>query len=162
VRFQVLTAVSMMFRIVFWDVLPCKIIVDRHFRGVYCLHHQGWSSQHGSTSQKTILNIPSHVSHVLVIPKLLFSRQLQNCWGAIVMCHAIDATDEHKELGTAAKYSTSILVFLYYLFRYFLLSFNISVIPVYPQTTWYKLINHWRSMDHCGNLCSKTQRIRYI
>jgi hypothetical protein len=29
VRFQVLTAASMMFRIVFWDVLPCKIIVDR-------------------------------------------------------------------------------------------------------------------------------------
>jgi hypothetical protein len=28
VRFQVLTAVSMMFRIVFWDVLPCKMIVD--------------------------------------------------------------------------------------------------------------------------------------
>jgi hypothetical protein len=29
VRVQVLTAASMMFRIVFWDVLPCKIIVDR-------------------------------------------------------------------------------------------------------------------------------------
>jgi hypothetical protein len=28
VRFQVLTAASMMFRVVFWDVLPCKIIVD--------------------------------------------------------------------------------------------------------------------------------------
>jgi hypothetical protein len=40
VRFQVLTAASMMFRIVFWDVLPCKMII-----------------LHGSTSQKTILNI---------------------------------------------------------------------------------------------------------
>jgi hypothetical protein len=29
----------LMFRIVFWDVLPCKIIVDRRFRGAYCLHH---------------------------------------------------------------------------------------------------------------------------
>jgi hypothetical protein len=29
VRVQVLTAESMKFRIVFWDVLPCKIIVDR-------------------------------------------------------------------------------------------------------------------------------------
>jgi hypothetical protein len=28
VRFQVLTTASMMFRIVFWDTLPCKIIVD--------------------------------------------------------------------------------------------------------------------------------------
>jgi hypothetical protein len=29
-----------MFRIVFWDVLPCKIIVGRRFRGAYCLHHR--------------------------------------------------------------------------------------------------------------------------
>jgi hypothetical protein len=33
VRFQVLTAASMMFRVVFWVVLPCKMIVDRRFRG---------------------------------------------------------------------------------------------------------------------------------
>jgi len=32
----------MMFRAVFWVVLPCKMIVDRRFRGAYCLHHQGW------------------------------------------------------------------------------------------------------------------------
>jgi hypothetical protein len=31
VRFQVLTAASMKFRIIFWDVLPCKVIVDRRF-----------------------------------------------------------------------------------------------------------------------------------
>jgi hypothetical protein len=41
VRFQVLTAASMMFRVVSWDILPCKMIVDRRFRGAYCLHHQG-------------------------------------------------------------------------------------------------------------------------
>jgi hypothetical protein len=41
VRFQVLTAASMMFRIVFWDVLQFKIIVDRRFRDAYCLHYQG-------------------------------------------------------------------------------------------------------------------------
>jgi hypothetical protein len=41
VRFQVLTATSMMFRVVFWVILPCKMIVDRRFRGAYCLHHQG-------------------------------------------------------------------------------------------------------------------------
>jgi hypothetical protein len=33
VRFQVLTAASMMFRVVFWDILPCKMIVERRFRG---------------------------------------------------------------------------------------------------------------------------------
>jgi hypothetical protein len=27
----------MMFGIVFWDVLPCNVIVDRRFRGAYCL-----------------------------------------------------------------------------------------------------------------------------
>jgi hypothetical protein len=31
VRFQVLTAASMMFRVVFWVILPCKMIVDRRF-----------------------------------------------------------------------------------------------------------------------------------
>jgi hypothetical protein len=31
----------MKFRIVFWDVLPCKIIVDRRFRVTCCLNHQG-------------------------------------------------------------------------------------------------------------------------
>jgi hypothetical protein len=36
VRFQVLTAASMKLRIVFWDVLPCKIIVDdRYFTRQY-------------------------------------------------------------------------------------------------------------------------------
>jgi hypothetical protein len=42
VRFQVLTVAIMMFRIVFWDVLPCKIIVDRRFS----IHHQGSGSTH--------------------------------------------------------------------------------------------------------------------
>jgi hypothetical protein len=38
VRFQVLTAASMKFR-VFWDILPCsQIDVDRSFRGACCLH----------------------------------------------------------------------------------------------------------------------------
>jgi hypothetical protein len=44
-RFQVLTAASMMFRAVFWVVLPCKKIVDRRFRGTCCLHHQGGRSR---------------------------------------------------------------------------------------------------------------------
>jgi hypothetical protein len=35
VRFQVLTAASMMFRVVFWDVLPCRMIVDNHFTRQY-------------------------------------------------------------------------------------------------------------------------------
>jgi hypothetical protein len=39
VRFQVLTAASMKFTFFFWDVLPCKIIVERRFRGTCCLHH---------------------------------------------------------------------------------------------------------------------------
>jgi hypothetical protein len=31
----------LLFRVVFWVILPCKMIVDRYFRGAYCLHHQG-------------------------------------------------------------------------------------------------------------------------
>jgi hypothetical protein len=37
VRSQVLTAASIKFRIVFWDVLPCKIIFDRRFRGTWLI-----------------------------------------------------------------------------------------------------------------------------
>jgi hypothetical protein len=40
VRFKVFTAASLKFRFVFWDALPCKIIVDLRFRGTCCLHHQ--------------------------------------------------------------------------------------------------------------------------
>jgi hypothetical protein len=59
VRFKVLTAASMMFRVVFWVILPCKIIVDRRFRGAYCLHHQGSSSlmlEAGRTSETSVDN----------------------------------------------------------------------------------------------------------
>jgi hypothetical protein len=54
----------MKFRFVFWDVLPCKIFVERRVRGTPCC----WSQHvplrrpstiilHGSTSQKTNLNL---------------------------------------------------------------------------------------------------------
>jgi hypothetical protein len=40
-RFQVLMAANMKFR-VFWDVAPCSYVkVDRIFRCAYCLHNQG-------------------------------------------------------------------------------------------------------------------------
>jgi hypothetical protein len=35
VRFQVLMAASMIVRVVFWDILPCKMIVDNHFTWEY-------------------------------------------------------------------------------------------------------------------------------
>jgi hypothetical protein len=46
-----------MFRIVFWDVLPCKIIVDRCFRGAFCLHHQGWRQYAPLKRRSTIILI---------------------------------------------------------------------------------------------------------
>jgi hypothetical protein len=50
VRFQVLTAGSMKFRIL-WDVLPCsQVDVDRRFRGAYCLHHQRDAARTSETS----------------------------------------------------------------------------------------------------------------
>jgi hypothetical protein len=60
VRFQVLTAESMKFRTVFWDVLPCKIIVYIHpwwWRQHVPLKRRSTIVLHGSTSQNTILNI---------------------------------------------------------------------------------------------------------
>jgi hypothetical protein len=59
VRFQVLTAESMKFRIVFWDVLPCKMIVDRRFRGMCCLHQRVSSSlmmEAARTSETSVYN----------------------------------------------------------------------------------------------------------
>jgi hypothetical protein len=63
IKFQVLTAASMKFR-VFWDVASCSLIeVDRCFGGVYCLHQQGDrplklrptpKTLHGATFQKTL------------------------------------------------------------------------------------------------------------
>jgi L-asparagine transporter-like permease len=55
VRFQVLTAASMMIRVVFWVILLCKMIVDRRFR-----EREKRRSKiilHGSITQKTTLNI---------------------------------------------------------------------------------------------------------
>jgi hypothetical protein len=45
VRFQVLTAASMMFRAVFWVILPCRMTIILH----------------GSITQKTALNIKMYV-----------------------------------------------------------------------------------------------------
>jgi hypothetical protein len=39
-RFQVLTAASMKMR-AFWDIAPCSLVIDRRFRGAYCLQHEG-------------------------------------------------------------------------------------------------------------------------
>jgi hypothetical protein len=55
-RFQVLTAASMKFRFVFWDVLPCKIIVDRRFRGTSWRHHQGDHPEVAPTSETSVDN----------------------------------------------------------------------------------------------------------
>jgi hypothetical protein len=48
------TILLLMFRAVFWVVLPCKMIVDRRFRGTCCLHHQGWISRANQTKPKKL------------------------------------------------------------------------------------------------------------
>jgi hypothetical protein len=58
----------MKFSVVFWDILPCKIIVDRRFRGASTI------ILHGSISQKTSLNFIHTLSgiqtHGLSIKKI--------------------------------------------------------------------------------------------
>jgi hypothetical protein len=41
-RFQVLTAASMMFRAVFWVILPCKMIVDNHYNPEDSSEHENY------------------------------------------------------------------------------------------------------------------------
>jgi hypothetical protein len=65
VRFQVLTAASMMFRIVFWDVLPYW-----WWRQYAPLKRRSTIILHGSTSQKTILNIKRYFIRKLNIHDL--------------------------------------------------------------------------------------------
>jgi hypothetical protein len=49
-----------MLRIVFWDILPCKMIVDRRFRGVYCLHHQYIPEDNSEHHTRRRENLKSH------------------------------------------------------------------------------------------------------
>jgi hypothetical protein len=69
VRFQVLTAASMMFRVVFWDILPCKMIVTHPWwwRQYAPLKRRSTIILHGSRSQKTT---PNHVDVLLVLLSL--------------------------------------------------------------------------------------------
>jgi hypothetical protein len=58
---------NIMFRAVFWVILPCKMIVDRRFRGAYCLHHQGWVSRAprlASWTTDTYINLDPSVARL--------------------------------------------------------------------------------------------------
>jgi hypothetical protein len=68
VRFHVLTAASMKFRFVFWDVLPCKIIVDRRFRNTCCLHHQSVEGPYDGGSTY-IWNVGRQLFYTAVHPR---------------------------------------------------------------------------------------------
>jgi hypothetical protein len=57
-------AASMKFRFVFWNVLPCKIIVHRHFRGTCCLHHR--PDDGGSTY---LWNVDQQLFYMAVHPR---------------------------------------------------------------------------------------------
>jgi hypothetical protein len=66
VRFQVITAASMNFR-VFCYVAPCSHEVDRRFRGAYCLHHCTCTSEtsvnFNLTTRRYIPQVSKLVSH---------------------------------------------------------------------------------------------------
>jgi hypothetical protein len=68
-----------MFRVVFWDILLCKMIVDRRFRGAYCLHHQEWQL---SPYLWFFCNL-SLMSEVLAAPSVSF---LSCTWCHFVFC----------------------------------------------------------------------------
>jgi hypothetical protein len=77
---------SMKFR-VFWDVEQCSHVeVDRHFRDVYCLQHQGNEAQmmEGVCTSETSVNfnvttwryIPEYSKlHSIFLTKSLFTAQ---------------------------------------------------------------------------------------
>jgi hypothetical protein len=69
-------ATEPLFRVVFWDILPCKIIVDRRFRGAYCLHHQ---DEHHTRRRE---NLKSHTEPLcselgtLLLQRLIVFRKI--------------------------------------------------------------------------------------
>jgi hypothetical protein len=75
VRFQVLTAASMMFWAVFWVVLPCKMIVDNHFTRQY---NPEDSSEHErsllgtSLSYQVLIHCEAQVSRYSALHLALF------------------------------------------------------------------------------------------
>jgi hypothetical protein len=56
-----------MFRVVFWDVLPCKIIVDNNFTGQYIPEH---NSEH-LTRRRDNLKSRFFIYHWLAAQKVL-------------------------------------------------------------------------------------------
>jgi len=106
----------MMFRIVFWDVLPCKMIVDRRFRGAFCLHHQGddyftWqyipevkSELHTHRSEKTeILHRDSNVCVLIFVRPSMTVKNINitiqiNKLGYISGSHVDDTLLEYSTL----------------------------------------------------------------
>jgi hypothetical protein len=61
-----MTSFPIKFRIVFWDVLPCKIIVDRRLRGTYCLHHQYIPEDNSELHSRRCENLKSHTVFLLL------------------------------------------------------------------------------------------------
>jgi hypothetical protein len=57
-----------MFRIVFWDVLPCKIIVDKYFTRQYIPED---NSEHHT---RRLENLKSHMLRIVYHTKLYLSK----------------------------------------------------------------------------------------
>jgi hypothetical protein len=58
------TYLVFVFRVVFWDILSCKIIVDRRFRGAYCLHHQDIPEDNSEHHTRRRENLKPHIVFV--------------------------------------------------------------------------------------------------
>jgi hypothetical protein len=67
------------FRIVFWDVLPCKIIVDRRFRGAHCLHHQRLMSDWSLSRSEINVFVSTENKHQNYSPHFR-RKSLRGCW----------------------------------------------------------------------------------
>jgi hypothetical protein len=75
VRFQVLMA-AVIIVTVFWDVVPCSLAeVYWHFRGAYCLHHQGDSLDYQTMQHNTSEDIFMSFIHLYVHHPFTFCTQ---------------------------------------------------------------------------------------
>jgi hypothetical protein len=150
-RFQVLTAASMKFKIVFWDVLPCKIIVDRRFRGAYCLQQHPSPLKrrstiilHGSTSQKTILNFSIIILHLPSDFIILINKTFVPVFRIIIHCVGINSLYPATNLHSV--YSTSYILAMKcsFTFKPYIFENHISIaISVYDKTVYVCVAYAW-------------------
>jgi hypothetical protein len=128
---------------VFWDTAPCSLVeIDWHFRGVYCLHHQG-HFQFLNLKPATTASFPIHHSQ---LPRLFWiTSLLNNVIRYIVGLRSILILFSHLSLGPQ---SGLLLIFLTKILYILLTSLFVCYMSQPLQYTYICTCNNYISCDY--------------